>query len=209
MANIVITDKGKEVLVEFNDKESEYNINSISIPKNSTALSIIGQTLGFVYNGSLIEIEPGDVTTPASANAEELRDNVAPFFFKIAVELIDFSLGAIYSTTSSGFASIPAQVLVPELADIGGGTAIKCKLAIDCFLDTGVEGEFELYNYTDSLSVADSQFTVNSNGAWLYIIGPEVEITPGKVYRIRSRRAAGSGNDKVYIEGGTLILRYE
>lgn len=124
-------------------------------------------------------------------------------------KLIDFSYPTIYSTTQSGFAAVPIQVVVPFTDDVHAGKTVKAKLAIDHYLESGVDAEFELYNYTDLESVTGSQFSTIEELAWLYAIGPCVVVEEGKSYRLRMRRTAGSGNNAVLIEAAQIIISYE
>ena len=125
------------------------------------------------------------------------------------VQLLDFVLSTIYAFTG-GMARIPRQVLIPKIINTYPNKTLKGKAAIIYSLDSGVEGEFEIYNYTDLVVVEDSQFTVtDDSGNWIYACGPEVSLTEGKDYSIRGSRKTGSGNNKFYIEAGSIIVSYE
>lgn len=125
------------------------------------------------------------------------------------IKLIDFGYSNIYSSTQGSFVSVPIQCMVPRTDDVHPGKIVKAKLAIDYYLQSGVDGEFELYNYTDLESIVDSQFSFTDELAWLYGIGPCMEVEEGKSYRLRIKRIAGSGNKAVLIESAQLILSYE
>jgi len=125
------------------------------------------------------------------------------------IKFSDFASGAIYTTTSSGFASLPIQIMVPKSIDVHPGKVAKGKIVVDYYLDNGVTGEVELQNYTDLVSMAGTTFTLSTNGAWSYAVSNKFTLTERKSYRIRSRRVTGNGNNKVYIEAATLIISYE
>ena len=124
------------------------------------------------------------------------------------IHLLDFVLPSIYAFTG-GMAPVTRQVLVPKVDHVHPGAILSGQLAITYSLDTGAEGEFEIYNYTDEVIVANSQFTVtDDSGNWFYERGPLVVITEGKDYRIRGSRTVGTGNNKVYLEAAQLLVSY-
>ena len=210
MANIVFTDTGKSVRIAFNAKSSEYGALEYDIPKNSTSMRVDEDKIKiyFKVGGEIQEIDYNDVDTPAVTDATDLRDKL-DFFFDVAKRIVTLTFPGIFSTTNSGMTQIPEGGLLPEVGDIGG-KKIMARLAVDYFLDTDTEGEFDLFNYTDFVPVAGTTIAVDISGNWLYAKSAIVELIGGKTYRVRLRRTVGTGGaKKIYIEGAVLIPSYE
>ena len=124
---------------------------------------------------------------------------------------VDWGVDGIYSTTSSTFAQLGFNILVGNPAQYAeGATQITAILIAECDAVSGTTGEIDLYNYSDSVQIDGSAtgFDDLGIGVWGTISTPEINITPGKSYRVRVRRVTGSGQSAVYIRSATLLLKF-
>ena len=124
---------------------------------------------------------------------------------EIHTNLLDLSIDTIYSSKVDVFARVPKQSLVPTANALRFGTVRLCYV-LDYDTDSGVEGEAQLFNYTDFVAVDGTIETLPEVGDWTTIVSKEYEITPGKAYSVLIRRKTGSGNNFVYVEAGAFIL---
>ena len=124
--------------------------------------------------------------------------------------LVDFTLDAIYVTSSSSFGRIPLQVIVPMMATIHP----QCN-KIEAMIiashrggDTAV-GNIQLYSYTNSHEVAGSLNDLPNTGAdFENFTGRLIDITAleGSALSTRIKKITGSGT--VAIEAQQLLIRY-
>jgi len=119
---------------------------------------------------------------------------------------VDFALDGIYSNGLTSFQSIPIQVLIAEILDIGAYTKVEAKICVSYATGAG-GGEVQLYDYTDSAVVAGTVFNLPV-GVWVYESSAFFDITSvqGKAIRLQSRKISGGGS--VSIEAAKLILKF-
>jgi len=86
MADIVFTDTGKCVRIEFNSKATKYGDEVVDLPYNSTCVHIIDgvNQIRFMAAGAWMNVDYADVETPASVDVNDLLDQLQDFFFDLS-----------------------------------------------------------------------------------------------------------------------------
>jgi hypothetical protein len=134
----------------------------------------------------------------------------ATTYYNLPIKVsVDFGFDSTYATTSSTFAQIPLNVVV-QSASTYNSTYTGMTATLICDIsesDSGITGEFELYNLTDATSVTgsvtsfvdtddlkqSSSFTITSSDF-------------DDTFRVRIRRTSGTGTDNVRIRSAQLLL---
>jgi hypothetical protein len=119
----------------------------------------------------------------------------------------DFALRGISGTPSTTFVSIPLQVMVPKLADVGSYIKVEAKLTVSHNSTLANTGEAQLYNYTDGLAMPTTNLVL-PNASWEYAATGWVDITAqeGKALRVQIKRAGAVG--QIQLQGANVILKY-
>jgi len=154
---------GSTVYFDRTDNLSAYTLDLSTLDVNDTFVT------GFTYdNNNNLTITRNDATSivanittfsgiSVNGNIVSGGTNIERIFLRNIS--IDFAFDATYSTTSSSFASAPMTVVIQSASTyLNSATGISATLTCDISQsDSGVEGEFELFNLTDSTSVSGSQ----------------------------------------------------
>ena len=119
-----------------------------------------------------------------------------------------WSLNGILSTSSSTFAQVPEQIIVPIMEELmAGATKIEAKLSVSTENTSSSAGEADVYNYTDGAEIVGSLVSLPNGGwsnkistAWFDVTGKQ-----GKAVRPRIRKESGGGLTQ--IEGAQLIFK--
>jgi len=154
-------------------------------------------------------LEDGMIWYRSDLNEVRQRVNGATVCVPVGEIMVhDFGLNGIYGQSNTSYASIPLQVMIPELADLGANyTKIEAKLVLDYETDGASTMDARLTNYTDGGAVAGSEKNY-PNQSWGHGSTGFFDVTAieGKSVRIQLKRVGGSG--QVKIEGAALILKY-
>lgn len=115
----------------------------------------------------------------------------------------------IYGHSGTSYVSFAFNCLIPLISDLGNYTKIDAKYVIDYETEGTATIDVELYNYTNSLPVPDSEENF-PNQTWGAGSSEWVDVTScaGCSIRLRSKRVGGAGSNDVKIEAGTLILKF-
>jgi hypothetical protein len=122
---------------------------------------------------------------------------------------IDFSFDGTYVQGSTSFGQIPLQVVIQSATTYNSGfPTMSGTLICDVSqTDSGINGEFDLYNLTDSAQVTGSvtSFTDTDglkSSASFSLGSGDFDDT----FRVRMRRTSGTGANDVRIRAAQLIL---
>ena len=134
----------------------------------------------------------------------------ATTYYNLPIKVsVDFGFDATYATTSSTFAQIPLNVVV-QSASTYNSTYTGMTATLICDIsesDTGITGEFELYDVTNLSSIVGSTTSfVDTDGlkssSSFTITSSDFDDT----FRVRIRRTSGTGTDNVRIRSAQLLL---
>lgn len=127
-------------------------------------------------------------------------------------KMADFAIDGIYGHSSTSYAAIPLQVMVPALADIGVGfTKIEARYVISYMTDAPASMDAQLYDFTDSVAIAITEENfADTAGVWTYGASAWYDISAhaGKALRFQTKRVGGTGAKSVNIEGVALLLKF-
>jgi hypothetical protein len=167
-------------------------------PNNNTFT--ISQNQGQPDLTALIDTMTGLTVTTISATT----------YYNLPIKVsVDFGFDSTYATTSSTFAQIPLNVVV-QSASTYNSTYTGMTATLICDIsesDTGITGEFELYDVTNSSSIVGSTTSfVDTDGlkssSSFTITSSDFDDT----FRVRIRRTSGTGTDNVRIRSAQLLL---
>jgi len=162
---------------------------------------------------SQAEAEAGTATTVRRWTAQRIKQAIAALGGGgggFIAETGNFGLDGTYFTTSSSFASLIFNLLSPTASDLKtGATALKCVINAELATESTSVGEMELYNVTDSASVAGSTTAIPNASGYVTRKSAEFTLTQGKTYRIRIRRVSGQGQNGVNIRSAFLRFKPE
>jgi len=121
---------------------------------------------------------------------------------------VDFALNGIFAFGGS-FGSIPIQVLIAQLLDVGAYTQVEGKICVSYATTGASTGEIRLFDFTDSLVIAGTTVAL-PNGIWVYKSSDYIDLTPqaGKAIRLQGQRIGGNGGDQLQIEAAKLLLKF-
>jgi hypothetical protein len=142
-------------------------------------------------------------------NVDDIQVDGQTLGLKIRVVALDWGYAGIYGHSSTSYAGIPIQIMLPKRSDIDGFTKIEAKLVIDYETEGASTMGVKLVNFTNLVDVAGFEITL-PNQTWGHGSSGWVDITSveGKSLRIYTKRIGGSGTNNVKIEGAVLLLKY-
>jgi hypothetical protein len=122
---------------------------------------------------------------------------------------VDWGFNNIYGHSSTSYAYISLQAIVPKISDIDNFTKIEAKYVIDYETEGAATMDVQLYNYTN-LEIIPNSETSLPNQTWGHGASSWIDITSyaGKSIRIGTKRVGGVGANNVKLESGTLLLKY-
>jgi len=125
---------------------------------------------------------------------------------KISTNCLDWTLNAVYSTKSDSYARLARQVMCPSL-DALKWAKVSAQFVISYDTDLLVTGEVELFDFTDFAPVSGSQESLPTVLDWTPFTSKVYDLTPGHAYSLRMKRTLGAGNNFVYLESASLIIK--
>ncbi|NIQ14802.1 MAG: hypothetical protein GTO02_10505, partial [Candidatus Dadabacteria bacterium] len=123
--------------------------------------------------------------------------------------ILDFGLDGIYGNTSTSYAYVPIEIMLPKLSTISSGaTQIEAKIMVSYEIDGAATGEMQLYDYTGATAITATQ-TALANSTWTYKDTAFFDLTAyeGKAIRLGTKRIGGTGSDAVKIESASLLIK--
>lgn len=123
---------------------------------------------------------------------------------------LDFGVDGIYGHTGTAYVSIPLQTMIPILADMDNYSSVEGKIVLDYETEGAATMDAELFNYTDLLSIAGSEFSL-PNQTWGHGSSGWFDLAAalGKAVRVRTKRVGGTGGNNVKVEGMVLLVKFK
>ena len=189
-----------------------YNNNFSATINTVTGLTVNGTISATTYDNLPPAVFSGGTVSGPTTFTNGLTASTisATTYFNLPIKVsVDFGFDSTYATTSSTFAQIPLNVVV-QSASTYNSTYTGMTATLICDIsesDTGITGEFELYDVTNLSSIVGSTTSfVDTDGlkssSSFTITSSDFDDT----FRVRIRRTSGTGTDNVRIRSAQLLL---
>jgi len=120
----------------------------------------------------------------------------------------DLNINSIHSTSSGTYARLAFQTLCLNPTDYGK-TKVEMQINVDYLTDSSVTGRVEIFDYTDFISIANTEYDLPDVSVWSYEESLYYDLTSyaNKSLSLRFKRLTGTGNNKVYVEAVNFRFR--